>query len=58
MEEAVRSLEKMWQESPKKDEKLNKMQKEDDILHIAKQFVCYFEEVDRSEVRDNSIKSS
>ena len=54
----MKPLVKMWQDSSPKDKKLNKIKKEDDILYIAKQFVCYFEEVDRSEASGNSIKSS
>lgn len=46
-------------ENEKKQEleesKANKKKPKDDILNIVKQFVGYFEEVDRSEMNDHSI---
>lgn len=49
----------MMMENEKKQEfeesKSNKKRPKDDILNIVKQFVGYFEEVDRSEMDDHSI---
>nr|WP_302598598.1 hypothetical protein [uncultured Cellulosilyticum sp.] len=49
----------MMKENEKKQEfeetKANKKRPKDDILNIVKQFVGYFEEVDRSENDDYSI---
>lgn len=38
-----------------KEGKANKKKPKDDILNIVKQFIGYFEEVDRSEADDHSI---
>ncbi|WP_180270790.1 hypothetical protein [Sporanaerobium hydrogeniformans] len=54
----MKTLDEVWQNSIKEEKALNKSKKQDDILHIAKQFVCYFEEVDRGEASGNSVKSS
>ena len=41
------------------DNTINKKKRpKDDILEIVKQFISYFEETDRSEKDDNSIKYS
>lgn len=41
-----------------KEGEANKKKPKDDILNIVKQFVSYFEEVDRSEQYDYSKRSS
>ncbi|WP_171903861.1 hypothetical protein [Cellulosilyticum sp. I15G10I2] len=36
----------------------NEKTKQDDILSIVEQFVCYFEKIDRGEKIDDSIRNS
>lgn len=48
-------MEKEEQKGHFQTEKPNKKKAKDDILNIVRQFVGYFEEVDRSENNDNSI---
>lgn len=40
------------------NKEVKKKKPKDDILDIVKQFISYFEETDRSEKNDNSIKDS
>ena len=40
------------------NKEIKKKKPKDDILNIVKQFISYFEETDRSEKNDNSIKDS
>ena len=40
------------------NKEVQKKKPKDDILDIVKQFISYFEETDRSEKNDNSIKHS
>lgn len=45
-------------EEKKTNKEVKKKKPKDDILNIVKQFISYFEETDRSEKNDNSIKHS
>ena len=45
-------------EEKKINKEIKKKKPKDDILNIVKQFISYFEETDRSEKNDNSIKHS
>lgn len=42
----------------KTNAEVKKKEPKDDILSIVKQFISYFEETDRSEKNDNSVKHS